>query len=312
MFSSNFTMLFTAATAQIYKTVTCDTYRPLVPDQLVSVNFREETVFCSLGIGISVFVDTLKSRSHWTSTYWPSTCHKTKTRTLVFDRHPVVKFVFPRAKAGTKHQWLRTNNRIPSIPNPTLSHSPTPNFRLIHSTIPPGCVAHVTTVNWGDRGVACEQCGQWFLGNCQSIDIVYFTLWERAPTLLGYCAACGSPNSKTIFDLHGVDWIDSAQEWSPNSSSSIPNDLQFRPSHTSTPTPSNQQNKWKDRPLWVMHINFQSASLQRAEMPNLLESLEPDIIRGTKMWQDTQIADSESLPAFYKVYRAETDNGEEC
>ena len=73
--------------------------------------------------------------------------------------------------------------------------------------------------------------------------------------------------------------------------------------HASTPTRSSQQDKWKERPLRVLNINFQSASAKRAEIPYLLESLKLDIILGTETWLDPTIATAEILPDSYKVYR---------
>ena len=71
-----------------------------------------------------------------------------------------------------------------------------------------------------------------------------------------------------------------------------------------TPTRSGQQDKWKERllVLRVLNINFKSFSAKRAETPNLLESLKPDIILETETWLDPTTATAETLPDSYKVY----------
>jgi hypothetical protein len=45
------------------------------------------------------------------------------------------------------------------------------------------------------------------------------------------------------------------------------------------------------------------ASAKLAEIPNLLESLKPDIILGTETWLDPSIKDAEIFPDYYKIYR---------
>jgi len=63
--------------------------------------------------------------------------------------------------------------------------------------------------------------------------------------------------SQTVFDLHGVDWTPSAfSDLSLNASCPTPTDFQFQQQHSSTPTRAIQQDKWKDRPLRVLNVNF--------------------------------------------------------
>eukprot|EP00745_Piridium_sociabile_P014532 TRINITY_DN21479_c0_g1_i5.p1 TRINITY_DN21479_c0_g1~~TRINITY_DN21479_c0_g1_i5.p1 ORF type:complete len:120 (+),score=15.65 TRINITY_DN21479_c0_g1_i5:224-583(+) len=92
-----------------------------------------------------------------------------------------------------------------------------------------------------------------------------------------YCAICACPNSRTIFDLHGVDWSDSTLlDLSLSPTGANPTDQHFQPQHTSTPTRSSQQ----DRPLRLVNVNFQSASGKRSDIPNLISSLKSDMILG--------------------------------
>ena len=109
------------------------------------------------------------------------------------------------------------------------------------------------------RGLVCDQCGQWFHGQCQSVETISYGLLSDSSTQR-FCAICGSRNSKTAFDLHGVDWTEASLPDSSLNSCTTPTDLQFQPQHASTPTRSSQQDKWKERPLRVLNINFQSAS----------------------------------------------------
>ena len=182
------------------------------------------------------------------------------------------------------------------------AHSQTHSLSQTHSSWI--CGTCDLQVHWSDRGLACDQCGQWFHGQCQSIDTKHYDSLANCSKEPWYCAVCGSPNSITAFDLHGVDWSDSPFPDLPNSCGT-PTDQNFRPFHASTPTRANQQDKSKYRPLRIINVNFQSASSKRAELPNLLDSMKPDVILGTETWLDPSIATAEIFPNSYnyKVYR---------
>ena len=161
-------------------------------------------------------------------------------------------------------------------------------------------------VSWNDRGVVCDNCGQWFHGKCQSIDSLKYEMLNDTSEEW-FCAICGSPNSKTAYDLHGVDLSVSSLHAADSTfgSHSTPTEKNFRPDHASTPTRASQQNKWKDRPLRILNINFQSASSKRAEIPFLLESLKPDVIFGSETRLNHTIKSEEIFPTCYEVFRTD-------
>ena len=74
-----------------------------------------------------------------------------------------------------------------------------------------------------------------------------------------------------------IDGLSTSNEDSTNSCTT-PTENQFRPDHASSPTRSSQQNKWRDRPLRILTINFQSAYSKRSEIPYLLETMKPDVV----------------------------------
>ena len=161
------------------------------------------------------------------------------------------------------------------------------------------------TVNWSDKGLACNMCGQWYHAHCQSINT---TLYEHHEVLgedeSWYCAICGNPNSRTVFDLHGVEWNSTFSLPDISDNCTTPTDINIeKPIHRSTPTRASQQDKWKKPPLRLLNINFQSSSGKKPEILNLLESTKPDIVVATETWLDSTITDSEIFPSSYKVFR---------
>ena len=189
-------------------------------------------------------------------------------------------------------------------PGPSIDHSSSPansqsrSLTQTHSSWI--CGTCDLAVHWNDRGLVCDQCGQWFHGQCQSVDNINYDLLGDSSTQW-FCAICGSRKSKTAFDLHDVDWAEASLPDFSLNSCITPTDLQFQPQHASTPTRSSQRDKWKERPLRVLNINFQSASAKRAEIHYLLESQKPDIILGTETWLVPTIATAEIMPDSYKV-----------
>ena len=99
-------------------------------------------------------------------------------------------------------------------PGPANNGSPTPQADSPQSHSQSNhsswiCGTCDLAVSWGSIGMACNQCGQWFHGHCQSIDTIYYHELGQDVDKPWYCAVCGSPNSQTVFDLHGVDWTPS-------------------------------------------------------------------------------------------------------
>ncbi|KAI8495881.1 hypothetical protein Bbelb_262970 [Branchiostoma belcheri] len=198
------------------------------------------------------------------------------------------------------------------------SYAPEPNpgpEEAVHGA-PVGSQSHSSwmcgtcdrTVGWDDRGLACDTCGQWFHAHCQSMDTELYQHHEDlGDNVSWHCAICGNPNSKTVFDLYGVE--QESQSGMTHSDASInscstPTELQMkRPLHSSTPTRINQQDKQMKRPLRLVNLNLQSSPGKKADILNMIDSVRPDIIIATETWLDATVYDSEILPDTYRAYR---------
>lgn len=259
------------------KTFSQDVIHPDSFWNYTSVGFQNKTLFRCLGIGIGLFTQTLSSQ-RWTARC--GTFHRRRLTLLYLTALLLLNSYSPEPNPGP----------TPTSLNQSGDHYPCGN-----------CDASVT---YEDKGVECETCGLWFHAQCQSIDAQSYENLKDA-NAHWYCAICGNPNSLTAYDLHGVDWPSTspADDCLSFSFCSMPSESNFHPQHCSTPTRSNQQNKWKNRPLRILNINFRSADGKKSSMPLLLDTLKPDIIIGTETWLDSNIFDREILPDFYQLYR---------
>ena len=288
---SNLTLSLIVISTFILKIVACDAIVPKPPNDIKSLHFSMKTTFRTLGVGYCRFADAL---AH---------CPRKQVLFQASQQRLVLLY----------HSSLLISNSYSPEPNP----GPANNGSATPQADSPQSYAHSQSnhsswicgtcdlaVSWGSIGVACNQCGQLFHGHCQSTDTIYNHELGQDVDKPWYCAICGSPNSQMVFDLHGADWTPSTfSDLSLNASCTTPTDLQLQPQHSSTLTCASQQDKWKDRPLRVLDVNFQLASAKRAEIPNLLDSLKPDVILGTETWLDPSISNSEILPSLYNVYR---------
>ena len=155
--------------------------------------------------------------------------------------------------------------------------------------------------------MACDNCGQWFHADCQSIGSSYADL--DATEAAWNCLVCGNKNYSTIvFDLHGLGTSTSPHSY-PNLSSTSTSDEPFHPHHTSTPTRVSRQGKQKNRPLRLLNINFRSVVGKVAELATMLECTRPDIRIGTETWTDSTIGDSELFPSTFKLFRKDRNRG---
>ena len=139
------------------------------------------------------------------------------------------------------------------------------------------------TVTWDQRGVACESCGQWFHASCQSINNSDYNNLDSSD-ISWRCVICGQPNYSNItFDLYnlstesafGAQLSRVCESQSFNSVASMsPN---FIPIHCSSPSkdrPKANQNPKYPRPLRFININFRSVKGKRADIANMISSLQ--------------------------------------
>ena len=71
-------------------------------------------------------------------------------------------------------------------PGPSTNHSSSPansqsrSLSQTHSSWI--CGTCDLAVHWNDRGLVCDQCGQWFHGQCQSVDTINYGLLSDSST----------------------------------------------------------------------------------------------------------------------------------
>ena len=223
---------------------------PQPPNDIKSPHFSVKTTFRTLGVGYCIFADVLTHCPRKRVMFHVSRQRLTVTSVSECTSQICQQLLLSWTKPWPCQQWQPyPSGWQPSVPPPVQP------LILDLRDLPPSC--HLG-IDW--RGLQPTECGQWFHGHCQSIDTIYYHELGQNVDKPWYCAICGSPNSQTVFDLHGVDWTHSTfSDLSLNASCTIPTDLQFQPQHSSTSTRASQQDKWKERPLRVLNVNFQSA-----------------------------------------------------
>ena len=144
---------------------------------------------------------------------------------------------------------------------------------------------------------------------CVCVCVSYENLEELGEEVPWFCAMCGSPNSKTVYDLHSLEH---SSVYSPPE---LPEDCTTpteqhmdRPLHSSTPTRASQQDKWKRRPLRLINMNCHSAVGKKTEISNLIDSTKPDVIVATETWLDPSIKNNTILPDSYEVFRKDRNH----
>ena len=181
MFSTNFTLYLALFAVFISKTLHTDSippnHKPL--NNVLFDGFKDKQLFRTLGVGTCLFADAIARRKY---PCYP--VHRQKS-TLIY-----LIFI------------LLSNSYSPE-PNP----GPTPTQTTLVSPVTTDCSSsseQITqsswvcgtcdlAVTWNDRGVVCDQCGQWFHGHCQSIDSAHYDLLNDSNESW-YCAICGHPN----------------------------------------------------------------------------------------------------------------------
>jgi len=122
------------------------------------------------------------------------------------------------------------------------------------------------------------------------------------------CDLCGLPNfSSCIFDTSVI--------LSPNVYDTF-NDASFCDSNIGSPTAASSpihkrkshnanyvKHKRYDIPLRVLVMNCQSIKNKTANLENMIQAVQPDIIIGNESWLHDNIQSSEVFPADYNIYR---------
>ena len=165
------------------------------------------------------------------------------------------------------------------------------------------CGACDISVKWDQRAVACESCGQWFHLHCQDPDMnstEYEDLGKSDATW--HCVVCANANySPVAYDLFGLNTSQNVSR--THSTSSFSSIFGFEPTQSSTPTRASKQNKHTRRPLRLITVTCCSVVGKTAELANLIDSTQPDIILGTESWLTPNVSSAEVFPRHYAVHR---------
>ena len=163
-------------------------------------------------------------------------------------------------------------------------------------------------VKWTPPGVCCDSCDLWYHKDCMGMSL---EIYASLQNILCYCVQCGLPNFST--SLFETTHVEDANSFTPLSlgpgSPGSPNtpDINFDPTITSSPNPTDKVKKRKHRrkdiPLKVAVVNFRSVVNRKPELLNLIDASQPDIIIGTETWPDNTITDAEICPPGYNMIR---------
>ena len=157
------------------------------------------------------------------------------------------------------------------------------------------CHLYSKAVRWNTPGVCCDSCDQWYHQKCMGMsDVIYNALknisWE--------CCNCGLPNFST--SLFNTSIFKTANSFS------------YLDESNATSSPSKVETKRNDLPLRVLIIKYQSIKTpgKHAELANIIESTQADIVIGTESWLNPSIKSQEVFPSDFNCYRKDRSTGE--
>ena len=181
------------------------------------------------------------------------------------------------------------------------------------------CLTCSRACKWGQKAIACDTCEAWYHADCMNMSTSRYEELANTSTPW-YCEKCKSPNNSIIYDSflsfdrtqYSIHSDMSAPDSpglpiatsSPQSTRSPSSEDSRSPSSEasmSQPQPSRRERK--DRPMRVVIMNCQSCCNKKAEISNLLDSTQPDVVIGTESWLHKDIYSSEIFPDNYEVFR---------
>lgn len=269
----------------LHKTFSTDVSYPSTSNRPQGVRFDKKTVFRSLGVTYSLFV-----RHAAVSTFRRRSAGATRDRLVLLYLAGILlaQSYAPEPNPGPTATCAGPLNQTPADGHPPAGPSS-----------PRNCGTCDLSVSWVHRGITCDQCGQWFHADCQSIGSSYSSLGHS--DVRWNCLICDNNNlSDTAYDPYGAETSDRPQV-NLSEASSLNNS--FNPTHCSSPTRTSRQNRQKYHPLRFLSLNFRSASSKKAEIIDMLRRVRPDVILGTETWLDPNIGDGEFMPDNFRVYR---------
>ena len=167
-------------------------------------------------------------------------------------------------------------------------------------------------VKWTTPGMCCDTCDGWYHKSCMGMNSA---VYRGLRNVSWHCCQCGMPNfSMTLFDIICLNESNPFSLLSTTPlSPQIPDVDIGSPSASSSPKPQkNQKAKskgWNDIPVKVAVINCRSIVKKKAELLNVLDATQADVIIGTESWLTNSIPDSEVCPPGYSISRKDRDSG---
>ena len=159
-------------------------------------------------------------------------------------------------------------------------------------------------VTWKQRGVACDDCLQWYHADCMHMSTpVYMSL----NNISWHCTNCGMPNfSTSLFD--SINMSTSNTFTSLNNSDICSQHSPGPPMSCSSPSNPKQASSVPSN-MKVIIINFRSFKNKREEVNNIIDQSDPSVIIGTETWLNPSINSCEYFPPNYEVIRKDRKDG---
>ncbi|XP_030834551.1 uncharacterized protein LOC115921326 [Strongylocentrotus purpuratus] len=154
------------------------------------------------------------------------------------------------------------------------------------------CQICARPVTWKQRGLACDDCDQWYHVECMHMSTpVYEALaYSNVPR---QCASCGMPQfSTSLFNSFVAD--------TSNTTTGV--FISISPTYKKRSLSCEKEDK-------ILTVNFQSARNKREEIHNPIDSSDPDIILGTETWLNSNIHIAKLFPPSYELIRNDRSDG---
>ena len=141
------------------------------------------------------------------------------------------------------------------------------------------CQISKRAVTWKQRGVACDDCSQWYHAECMHITSPVYKALNN-PNISWHCVNCGMPNfSTSLFESFMVNM---SNTYDHLSDSNLP-DSPGQPFFTSSPLKplrgeNGRSNYNKPKNTKILVINFQSVKNKKEELCNLIDSSNPSTL----------------------------------
>ncbi len=166
------------------------------------------------------------------------------------------------------------------------------------------CQICAKAVKWGQRGLLCDGCDAWSHADCYGMDTALYAALERDIDGSWQCCNCGMPNfNSSLFSSHQESTLplNTSADSTPQSplAHSSPD-----PQSSSKQTAAGQtQNRHGGLPIRSIVINCRSIKGKKAELDDLIDSLQPHIIFASETHLDSDYFSTEFFPTNFSVYR---------